>query len=285
MLLAIRSRKTVFVTSILLAVISHLSSAQTSDPSSCHLNDEDGYQEVRTPVLAPYPHDFSCLVTLPDIATQLSQLQPVDIRSSSESMNEFPNAWKMSVMALKQKRHLQNRQLLLLGNGFSRVQLAEDCYTLKKAGFTHTKFLIGGMDAWLRNHTARRSPRNARFVLQTPSVSATEVLREYFNGRVVILTPSQLVAQQLHTLGITHHIVMENNNTLPEAVVSKSHGGRHPIVFINDETSKNSALTDRTNNLYELEGGISALIETINRVSVVNAARSSKPRNLSCART
>jgi rhodanese-related sulfurtransferase len=212
--------------------------------------------------------DYSCLTNYPSISQKIKTYQLVDIRKNPDYQIE--QAWIIPTDELKHKTFLNNRSLLLLNDGFSRVSLASDCALLKKAGFTDVKMLIGGAPQW------RQASLKTKNRAIPQSVSPRNVITEYFNGRVSIISASEKVSEKLKKIGITKFAALGSDqfSVVSDLVVSTSNGGFDPVVYIGDSQSK----LDFNNqqilpNLYQLQGGIDGLVAQLNNDILVEAAR------------
>jgi rhodanese-related sulfurtransferase len=212
--------------------------------------------------------DYSCLTNYPSISQKIKTYQLVDIRKNPDSQIE--HAWIIPTDELKHKAFLNNRPLLLLNDGFSRVSLASDCALLKKAGFTDVKMLIGGAPQW-RQATLKTKTRTI-----PQFVSPRNVVTEYFNGRVSIISASEKVSEKLKKIGITKFATLGSDqfSVVSDLVVSTSNGGFDPVVYIGDSQSKLDFNNQQTlPNLYQLQGGIDGLVAQLNNDVLVEAAR------------
>src|SRR5690625_5600329 len=156
--------------------------------------------------LSPYANnsynlsvDFSCLTNLHSLSNPLPTYQVVDTRTAIESSERINGAWQIDTQKLRSMPALANRQLLLIGDGFSRVDAAKTCAALKNKGFSNLNVLVDGASAWRSHH----QPRYLNVRDGVASVSARELIYEYFNGRVILAPASQGVADQLTELGFS----------------------------------------------------------------------------------
>lgn len=212
--------------------------------------------------------DYSCLTNYPSISPKIKNYQLVDIRKNSDFQIE--QAWIIPADELKHKAFLKNRPLLLLSDGFSRVSLASDCALLKKAGFTNIKMLIGGASLWRQASLKTKPPAAPQFV------SARNVIAEYFNGRVSIISPSEKISEKLKKMGIAKFYTLGGDqfSVVSDLVVGTSNNGFDPVVYIGDSQSRlNFNNQQSLPNLYQLQGGIDALVAQLNNDVLVEASR------------
>lgn len=224
--------------------------------------------------------DFSCLTSLHSLSNPLPTYQVVDTRTAIDSSERISEAWQIDAQKLRSMPVLANRQLLLIGGAFSRVEAAKTCASLKNNGFSNVKVLVDGASAWRTHHQPRYL--NARD--GTASISPRELIYEYFNGRVILAPASQRVADQLTELGLSddQYIVGPRAATLQEVVADHSNGGYYPVVFVNDEQHSPTSSMDRFTNLYLLEGGVNAIAKELLKSRWINARRESAPRRHYC---
>lgn len=223
--------------------------------------------------------DYTCLTNYPSISSKIKTYQLVDVRKDPDFQIE--QAWVIPTDELKHKTFLINRPLLLLGDGFSRVSLASDCALLKKAGFANVKMLIGGAPQWRRSSSRKKSPTSPQFV------SARNVISEYFNGRISIVSASEGISGKLKKIGITQFNTLGRNqfSTVSDLVVSTSNGGFDPVVYVGDSQSQLDLSHQHTlPNLYQLQGGIDALVAQLNSDVLVEASREAPQGNPFCAK-
>lgn len=237
--------------------------------------------------LSPYANnsynlsvDFSCLTNLHSLSNPLPTYQVVDTRTAIESSERINEAWQIDTQKLRSMPALANRQLLLIGDGFSRVEAAKTCAALKNKGFSNLNVLVDGASAWRSHH----QPRYLNVRDGVVSVSARELIYEYFNGRVILAPASQRVADQLTELGLSddQYIVGSQGTTLQEVVADHSNGGYYPVVFVNDEQHSAASGMDRFTNLYVLDGGVNAIAKELLKSRWINARRESAPRRHYC---
>ncbi len=212
--------------------------------------------------------DYSCLTNYPSISSKITAYQLVDVRKSPDF--QIDQAWIIPTDELKHKTFLAQRPLLLLGDGFSRVSLASDCALLKRAGFTHVKMLIGGAPLWRQASMKTKYPSTPQFV------SARNLITEYFNGRVSIISASEKISENLKKMGITKFATLAGNqfSVVSDLVVSTSNGGFDPVVYVGDSQNQLSINNQQQlPNLYQLQGGIDALVTQLNNDVLVEASR------------
>jgi rhodanese-related sulfurtransferase len=222
--------------------------------------------------------DFSCLTDLRSLSDGLTRYQLVDTRSHLSASEKISGAWHMSVQQLRSIPALAHRHLLLVADGFSRVEAAEACAGLKASGFTNIKFLIEGAPAWRVHH----QPRYLNTRDATPIISARQLIYEYFNGQVILVPSSQNVADGLSELGFSDDQYLIGSQSLEEIVADYSRGGYYPVVYIGDGLNSANVRNDHFMNLYILEGGISAIADEIVKSRWINARRGSVHRGSHC---
>lgn len=223
--------------------------------------------------------DYSCLTDYPSISLKIKSFQLVDIRKNPDF--EIEQAWIISVEELRHKAFLTNRPLLLLGDSFSRVNLAYNCALLKKAGFTNVKMLIGGAPQWRQPSSRKKLPTAPQFV------SARNVITEYFNGRISIVSASKSISEKLKKIGVTKFHTLDSNqfSAVSDLVVGTSNGGFDPVVYIGDSQSQlDFAHQHALPNLYQLQGGIDALVAQLNSAVLVEASREAPQGKPFCAK-
>lgn len=219
------------------------------------------------------PQDYSCLTNYPSIAKNIKNYQLVDVRKNTDA--SIVDAWVIPVDELKLKSFLSNRPLLLLSEGFSRAEQATACATLKKAGFTSVKILIGGLPQW-----KTVTSKNPLQTIQT--VQANDVIHEYFNGRVSIVAATESISAELKEIGFSEHRVLPSNTfpLLADIVITSSNGGYDPVVYIGSPDDFNQLeFNQQLTNLYILQGGISSLITQLRRDQLIGLSRD-KPQEI-----
>ena len=223
--------------------------------------------------------DYSCLTSYPDISSKIKTFQIVDIRKNPTFQIE--HSWRIPTSDLKHKTFLAKRPLLLLGEGFSRVDLASDCALLKKAGFTNVKMLIGGAPLWRQVSVKVKPTATKQFA------SARELITEHSSGRVIIISLSKNVSEKLRNLGITQFYTTSGNDfsEITDIVVDHSNGGFDAVVYIGDSQSTLIYKDQRAlPNLYELQGGIDELVAQLNRDVAFESSRKAPKENSFCAK-
>lgn len=211
--------------------------------------------------------DFSCLVDYTSISPRIQQYQLVDIRQSPE-ISVF-NAWAIPFDELKHKSFLKTRPLLLLGDGFSRVDAARQCAALKKKGFQNTKILVGGVELWSHLKIRKNKTHYAN------RINAKELLIEYFSGSVHLITPSSQITQRLEEMGFPKTSVSKTDNhvTVSDIVINKAAGGMDAVVYITEDGKREPESPAPIYNLYVLEGGIESLAYELTKQQAMEQAR------------
>lgn len=261
---------TALATRLVFAFIITLISARAvwADSSACPASTDYISELKRYALSLRVEQDYSCLTNYPSISPKIKSYQLVDIRKNPDF--QIDQAWIIPPEELKHKDFLINRPLLLLGDGFSRVSLASDCALLKKAGFTNVKMLIGGAPLWRQTSVKTKHP------ITPQSVSARNLITEYFNGRVSIISASEKISEKLKKIGMTKIATLagDQHSVVSDLVISTSNGGFDPVVYIGDSQSPLNLKNQETlPNLYQLEGGIDALVAQLNRDVMVEASR------------
>lgn len=224
--------------------------------------------------------DFACLVDLATLRDDPTSYQKIDIRPKSSASDEIDGAWRMTVRELRSNRTLKNRPILLLGPSFSRIEAARHCSSLKKAGFTDVKVLVGGAEAWITENQKRyQNPFGA-----AKTVTAREFLYEYFNGNVVLIAANTHLAHELTSLGLRDEIYVASAGDLSveEIIADKSGGGYYPVVYVGNISSISFENPERVSNLYFLEGSTSSIARELTKNQWINANRKSIPRRYRC---
>ncbi|PUA27856.1 MAG: hypothetical protein B0W54_15120 [Cellvibrio sp. 79] len=222
--------------------------------------------------------DYSCLTNYPAIAKNIRSYQLIDTRSNPDvAVND---AWNIPVDELKLKGFLGTRPLLLLDEGFSRVQQAATCATLKKAGFTSVKILVGGISQWQNANTKKPKP-------VTQFVSASDFIHEFFNGRVSVVAATEATSARLKELGFSdHRLLVENKfSKLAEIVISSSGGGYDPVVYIGTPADfQQLEFNQHFSNLYFLQGGVDSLLAQLRRDQLIEYTRTKPQETSFCAK-
>lgn len=222
--------------------------------------------------------DYSCLTNYPAIAKTLKNFQLIDTRNNPALPIE--GAWNIPVDELKLKNFLGPRPLLLLDEGFSRVQQATACATLKKAGFTSVKILVGGIPQWQSATTKKPKPI-------TQFVSANDFIHEFFNGRISVVAATEKTSFQLKELGFSEHRLLATNNfsRLAEIVISSSGGGYDPVVYIGTPADFSQLeFNQHFSNLYFLQGGVDSLVAQLRRDQLIEYTRTKPQETSFCAK-
>lgn len=211
--------------------------------------------------------DYSCLTNYPAISKTIKNYQLVDVRNKRDV--PVKDAWIISIDELKLKSFLANRPLLLLDDGFSRVQMATACATLKRAGFTSVKMLVGGTAHW-KSATAKKAP------IENKTVSADQFIYEYFNGHVSVVAATESVSTTLKSAGFTEHRALPANkfSALVDMAITSTGNGYDPIVYIGTPADISQLeINQNLPNLYFLQGGVNSLIAQLQRDQLIEHAR------------
>lgn len=257
-----------------------VSAAAENAPKFCQAA-QDYLTQVELVEANPVPDlDFSCFTDIPSISAELRTYQLVDIRNDAEGALSIPHAWKMPIAQLKIKSFLKKRQLLLIDESFSRVRAASNCAILKQHGFENIKVLVGGFDAWNSFHRNPRSPVDTSI----KSVSAQQVLYEYFNTKVLLIALTKEISEGLNALGLDDHIFTQSPTAekITEIVVTTSGSGFYPVVIVSSADFTDLEFNNPLPNLYSLRGGIESLSEQIQKNIWANHTRTSEQKRFVC---
>jgi rhodanese-related sulfurtransferase len=249
----------------------HAANVDNKKELQCSASSEYLIELTRLGVFSTLEADYSCLTDLPSILQKLPSLQLIDTRQSRPVHNKnTKDAWLIPITELKNKSFLQKKSLLLIGDGFSRVSAARDCAELKKIGFISTKILLGGIDTWIDFKKERGEPSRV-----LSEVSSQELLFEYFNGQVVLIATSKVVAERLETLGITKFqtVDAQNKQAIIDIVLTQSNNSYDPVVLIGENGGLDIKMPINLPNLYLLSGGVRALKTKIEQNAWANHNR------------
>lgn len=244
---------------------------------TCDLEDET-LTDLKASVNPLLGQDFSCLISHPEIPSILSTHQVINLDNSENY--PLDDVWNLSVHDLKTKKFLLNRNILLTGYYFSRVQAAEDCHILKAAGFNNIKQIVG--------HPAIFKKEKYRYQKQVSAdkneISGEDFLREYFNGRVLAIASSDEVSNFLSGIGIRDFYNARSHNELVQIITEKNPSGLYPVVILSDssETLFNEINNINIGSVFHLEKAIDRLEKSINSKTIVNQFKSVTPRRQSC---
>lgn len=232
----------------------------------------------KTRVLKSVERDYSCLTTFSAISTSLDEYQIINTQSEAAIEGDLSRgAWKINMSELLHKSTLATRKILLIGNGFSRVDASENCATLKKMGFVKTKILLDA-DSYISNTNHQRA------LFRVNVVTADKVLFEYFNGTVNILSTSDETTSELSALGIKNVKTLnpDYESQILDVVIYETGGGFEPVVIV----GKNDPLAfmHYMPNVYQLINGVEK-IEFFLRAKVGSMAQmESEPGSYFCGK-
>lgn len=222
--------------------------------------------------------DYSCLTNYPSIEKSLKNYQLIDVRNNSDTT--IKDAWHIAIDELKLKSFLAERPVLLLDDGFSRARQATACATLKKAGFTSVKILVGGIHQWQHATTKKVKPL-------TQIVLANDFVHEFFNGRISVIAATEATSAKLNELGFSEHHLLAVNKfaDVANVVINSSGGGYDPVVYIGSpEDYRQLEINQHFSNLYFLQGGVDALIAQLRRDNLIESARTTPQEIPFCAK-
>lgn len=245
--------------------------------TTCNLED-DALTDLKVSVNPLLGQDFSCLISHPEIPSILSTHQIINLYDSENS--PLHDVWNLSLHDLKTKKFLSDRNILLTGYYFSRVQAAEDCYILKAAGFKRIKQIVGHPEIF-----KKEKYRYQKNISDSKNeISGEDFLREYFNGRVLAITASNEVSHFLSSIGIRDFYNTNDYNTLIQIITDKNPSGLYPIVILSDSSGKALDEINHINmkSIFHLENAIDQLQKSINSKTIVNEFKSITPRRQSC---
>lgn len=221
--------------------------------------------------------DFSCLVDYASISSQKNQYQLVDVRQLPAT--SVVDAWIIPFDDLKHKSFLKNRHLLLLDDGFSRVDAAQNCFLLKKKGFQNTKILVGGADLWSHLKAGKNKPRYEN------RVDAKKLLIEYFNGSIHLIASSAQVVDKLQSLGFPLSVInkIDKYVSITDVVIQKAVSGMDAVIYISEDGKIPSDPHGQIYNLYVLEGGVESLAYEMTKQRAIEQARLRDQEPFFCA--
>lgn len=190
--------------------------------------------------------DYSCLVSLPELAEALTAYQLVDARS--EPVPPLPGAWNIPVPELRHKSFLKSRKLLVVKDNFGLYEKAYECARLRREGFA-VKFLVGS-GWWFGD-----SPDPER------EVSAKEVYREYLHGKVILVASSSAVSRKLKSIGMGKHftVATAKQKEIEELALEHTENGLVPVVLVGDYQKTLRVSKFGLPNIYSIDGGVNTL--------------------------
>lgn len=192
----------------------------------------------------------------------------VDTRSAEEFRRfHIPGSLNLQVRELKTKSYLHDHKILLVGEGYRRLELRDACATLRTAGFDFVRFLDGGLTAWVGARGPLAGTRGGGNLDPIPPQAfEAEVLR----GEWVVIDVSEQSDPAIHDLtGATHHIPFRIGDTdfssrVTAAMDAKSDLGAEPFgVLVDLDGSRYTVIdkalgSDRPDHLFFLDGGVQA---------------------------
>lgn len=219
--------------------------------------------------------DYSCFSSYQSLSRQVKSYQLVDVRS--EPAEPVVNAWLIPAAELKYMHYLAERRLLLISEGFSRLNGAKLCAELKTAGIRKAKILLNGIDIWQSMHAKKQPPRY---------VKPSDVISEITGGGDVVMVATLQEKVNLTKLGFENVISWDGVN-LPDGVFTKAQNGFNPVVILADLplAERLKARIAGLPGLYILQGGVSILAAEINKNIVLNRARLKSLQGGFCAKS
>ncbi len=241
--------------------------------SEAYLAEIKKNQDAGVPV-----RDFSCLTDLPSLSDSLHSYQLIDTRVSDHIEASVAGAWRMSVEELRNIAPLKAKRLLLVGQGFSRARAAGDCATLKSAGFEQVKILVGGADTW--NAVALENNPGGKAKV----ITAKELVFEYFNSQVELVTLSESLSTEIKELGLSNYYFSPQTavNGIRQIAINNSGNGFFPIVIITDSNTEIDNQLLALPNVYQLENGTAAISDYFEKSLWTNLNRTGVPRRYLC---
>jgi len=75
----------------------------------------------------------------------------IDVRNKNEYNNlKIPTSINIPIYAIKTKKFLKNKHIILINSGYAYKSLINECKILSKHGFKHFSILEGGIYSWLK---------------------------------------------------------------------------------------------------------------------------------------
>lgn len=91
-------------------------------------------------------------ISTPELQTRLrdnEDIVMVDVRPEKEFISvHIPDSINIPLHLLKTKGHLKSQTVILISEGYARLELEEECHRLRPLGFTRLAILSGGLAAW-----------------------------------------------------------------------------------------------------------------------------------------
>ena len=256
--------------------------AGVDDLTRCSASDEYRDELKKYGASLMVDMDYSCLTDVASMGEAITAYQLIDTRThNTNASDKITDAWRMPVLELKNKKFLQNKTLLLIGEEFSRVNAAHDCATLKKAGFTAVKLLVGGAGAWAEY---KNMPVSVNKTVKM--VSAQALIFEYFNGHVPIIATSKYSASTLTNLGISNFQFLEGNDAQRiNEWLQRNNGNRYtPVIIVSENASAALKVSYNFSNVYQLDGGVDALRQQLEGNIWINHNRMDTSGGFVCGR-
>lgn len=150
-------------------------------------------QSNKSSAMPVFSADMSCALKAVDVSRRLhdNELTLADNRQPADfNQNHIPGAIRLPAGELVSKTYLQNKPVILIGNGKAEGELYRQCQQLKRRGFKQVNVLWGGMPAWLTaGHPVEGQPDRADSSI---SLTAGEFwLESQFRANLVIVVKAQ----------------------------------------------------------------------------------------------
>ncbi|RYG17820.1 MAG: rhodanese-like domain-containing protein [Chitinophagaceae bacterium] len=216
-------------------------------------DEQKGYLGSPVSVQLNSDKDYGCLTDISLLNEESNNYQLIDIRGE-QSRHKLPvDAWVIPIQELRYRSQLKNQPILLLGENFSRAAGAVNCAILKNAGFSRVKMLVGGAQAWIDH----RFSANAKVTFNN-FVTPEELLFEYFNGQVLIVSLSKEITVQLKNIGLeVAFTVSESLEGKIESQLTSFYqqraGALYPVVIVG---APSQTVVLPLDYIYILSGGI-----------------------------
>lgn len=220
--------------------------------------------------------DYTCFIDIDEFRNNKSKYQLIDIDPSGsqiESLNQ--PIWKITPRELKNISSLQAQNLLLLGRGFSRAEIASHCAELKAAGFKKVKALINGKPA-----LSTFLNKNA---LHNIGILADDFLYEIAQSEVIVITDSIKIENELRLIGVQQISRVSNfEEASVNAVLGTHLTSLNPIVYVSDKEVDQSSAYNII--VYHIKGGYPALVEQVIKNKAMHISKQQTQARGICAK-
>ena len=141
--------------------------------SECKRQDAAPQTEPKPTKVDTVRPDLSCAIAPTELSVLLKRPDTVlaDIRPAADyAAYHINGAMNLTAPALRSKRFLKTKTVVLIGDGLVERELYADCARLKASGFKQTKVLRGGLPVWLSSGQAvlGRPPDTTKTALLGP---------------------------------------------------------------------------------------------------------------------